>query len=69
MPTRISPARQKPVPAELAGKWVAWSSDHAHVLAHAETLPELWKWVEHQKVEDPIFEKVPRADVCFVGMR
>lgn len=70
MPTKVAnPGMQKPVPVELAGKWVAWSSDHSHVVAYSETLPALWKLVEHLHIEDPVFEKVPQADVCFVGIR
>ena len=70
MPTRIAdPGRPKAVPVELAGKWVAWNAEHTRVVAHAETLQALWQAVRKEKIDDPVFEKVPRADVRFVGMR
>lgn len=58
-----------PVPREYAGKWVAWSSDHSRIVAHSQSIAELWKIVREQHLEDPVFEKVPRADVRFVGAR
>ena len=70
MPTRIAnPCREMAVPVELAGKWVAWNADHTCVVAHAETLQQLWQAVREEKIDDPVFEKVPQADVRFVGMR
>ena len=61
--------RPPPVPAEYARKWIAWSSDHMEILASAETLRELWKEVETQRIENPIFERVPPADARFIGSR
>ena len=57
------------VPAELAGKWVAWSADHKQIVAHAATIPELWHIVHDRKIANPIFEKAPRWDVRLIGMR
>ena len=70
MPTRIADARlQKAVPVEFAGKWVAWNAEHTRIIAHAETLQQLWQAVREEEIDDPVFEKVPRADVRFAGMR
>lgn len=70
MPTRsVSTQSSKTVPIEFSGKWVAWNSDHSRIVAHAKSLQEIWELVRESKVEDPVFEKVPRADVRFVGMR
>lgn len=70
MPTRITDrCRSMAVPVELAGKWVAWNAEHTRVVAHAETLQQLWQAVREEKIDDPGFEKVPRADVRFVGAR
>lgn len=69
MPTRIADPRQlKAVPVEFAGKWVAWNAEHTRVVAHAETLQQLWQLVRDKQINDPVFEKVPRADVRFVGI-
>jgi hypothetical protein len=70
MPTRIAdPGRSSATPREFGGKWVAWNAEHTRVVAHAETLQELWKIVQKGQIEDPVFEKVPRANVRFVGTR
>lgn len=70
MPTRVADARfPKAVAIEFAGKWVAWNAEHTHVVAHAESLQELWQAIREADIADPVFEKVPRADVRFVGTR
>jgi hypothetical protein len=70
MPTRLDDTRMsRAVPVEFAGKWVAWKSDHSRILAHADTLQQLWQIVREEHIQDPVFEKVPRADLRFVGMR
>ena len=70
MPTKsIAPPTTQPVPIEFSGKWVAWLSDHSRIVAHSDTLPDLWRIVHDRGIVDPVFEKVPHADVRFVGMR
>lgn len=70
MPTRTAdPRLLQAASAEYSGKWVAWSADHVRVLAHAETLQQLWQLVRDEQIVDPVFEKVPRVDVRFVVLR
>lgn len=70
MPKRLANARTfTAVPVEFSGKWVVWNSDHSHIVAHAETLQRLWQVVREANIDDPVFEKVPSADVRFVGSR
>lgn len=70
MPTRpILNASPTAVAAEYSGQWVAWSSDHTRIVAHASTIDELWQIVRQRKIEDPVFEKIPRYDTRFVGRR
>ena len=70
MPTRPhDPRSNKAVPLAYAGKWVAWNADHSRIVAHAATFRQLWEHVRAEKIDDPVFEKVPQADVRFVGMR
>lgn len=57
------------VPVEYGGKWVAWNSDHSQIIAHSDTIQELWQVINERRIPDAVFEKVPRADVRFVGMR
>ena len=70
MPTRSIDHRvHSSVPVEHAGKWVAWNADHSQILAHAESMQELWRIVHEREISNPIFEKIPRTDVRFVGVR
>jgi len=70
MPTKPLESRSATaVPIEYAGKWIAWSSDHSRIVAHADRLQDVWQIVRKNNVDEPIFEKVPRADVRFVGTR
>jgi len=57
------------VPVVYSGKWVAWNSDHSQIVAESGNVAELWRVVRERGIEDPVFEKVPRADVRFVGAR
>jgi hypothetical protein len=64
MPTKTATDHSRnAVPIEFAGKWVAWNAEHSRIVAHAETLPQLWQLVCDQHIDDPVFEKVPQADV------
>lgn len=69
MPTKsIDPQGTKSVPVEFAGKWVAWNADHSQIVADSDSLNELWRIVHDREILDPVFEKVFRSDVRFVGM-
>ena len=70
MPTKpVDQSATRPVPLEYAGKWVAWDSDHSQILAHSDSIQELWQNARERNIPDPIFEKVPRSDVRFIGTR
>ena len=56
---RISSSAYPPPPAELAGKWVAWSEDH-QVVAAGDTLSEVAKAVDSMGVKDVSYGHVPR---------
>lgn len=65
----LDPHSTKPVPIEYAGKWVAWASDHSQIVADSDSIERLWQIVQERCILNPIFEKVPRSDVRFVGLR
>ena len=70
MPTRpVASGRPTAVRAELSGKWIVWNAEHSQIVAQAETLQELWQFARLNQIRDPVFEKVPRAEVRFVGTR
>lgn len=53
----------------MVGKWIAWDAEHTRIVAQAETLKQLWRALQEKQIDDPVFEKVPRANVRFVGTR
>jgi hypothetical protein len=57
------------VPLDLCGKWIAWNAEHTEIVASENSIEQLWQVVHDLKIHDPVFEKVPRADIRFVGMR
>lgn len=59
--------KRQPVPLELGGKWVAWSSDGLRIIAHGETLDECETAAEQTGEAEPSFERTPRSDARFVG--
>jgi hypothetical protein len=59
----------RPVPVEYSGKWVAWNSDHSQIVDHSDSIQDLWQIVLDCAVVEPVFEKVPRSDAQFIGMR
>jgi hypothetical protein len=70
MPTKALDSKSRfPVPVEYAGRWIAWNSDHSQILADSDSIQTLWRTVRARGIPDPIFEKVPRSDVRFVGGR
>ena len=48
--------RDQPVPAEYAGKWVAWDSKHERIIASAKTLEEVAAFYTNMfaNVPDPV---------------
>jgi hypothetical protein len=60
-------ARDQPVPAEYAGKWVAWDSKHVRIIASATTLEEVCEATDVAGETDPLFEKVPPLEGRLVG--
>ncbi|MFO1092337.1 MAG: hypothetical protein U0992_03355 [Planctomycetaceae bacterium] len=65
----INPGTLLPFPLEYAGKWVAWNSDHTQIVAAGESIQEVWNIVSERRIADPVYERIPRADVRLVGMR
>jgi hypothetical protein len=57
------------VPAELGGKWIAWSSDDTRIVAYGDTLDECEHAAEKAGEKAPSFEKTPRPDVRIIGAR
>ena len=56
-----------PVPAEYAGKWLAWDHEETRILAAARTFAEAKTAAEAAGESRPVIVKAPLADVRFVG--
>jgi hypothetical protein len=57
------------VPMEFAGQWIAWDAQHTRIVASGRTLQEAMQAAAAAGEAQPVFAKVPRADVRFVGLR
>jgi len=55
------------VPKKYAGKWVAWNHEHTHIIASARTFAAARSAARTKGESDPLLDKVPSADVRFVG--
>jgi hypothetical protein len=57
------------VPREYAGKWIAWNHDFTKIIASGESLAEVVQSAERSGENDPVIDRVPRADVRLIGAR
>lgn len=55
------------IPAQYAGKWVAWSSDRTRIVASGETLQEASEQATKEGEKNPWFDKIPDTKVRFGG--
>ena len=55
------------VPKKYAGKWIAWNHNHTRIIASARTFGEARSAAQTKGETDPLLDKVPSADVRFVG--
>ena len=55
------------VPAELAGKWVAWDDEALHIVASGDTVEEALANAREAGVAEPYLDKVPPAGMGFIG--
>ena len=50
---------------EYGGKWIAWDNKHTRILASGRTLAETMEAARRAGENDPIMQKVPKANVSF----
>jgi hypothetical protein len=55
------------VPRQYAGQWIAWDHDHTRIIASGETFEEVRQAAIETGEPDPLLDKVPPANVRFVG--
>jgi len=67
MPKQQRPKASPVVPKEYAGKWIAWDRKERTIIASGRTFAEVKRAAEQAGEAKPLLEKVPRADVRFVG--
>jgi hypothetical protein len=59
------PDRNRPVPREFAGQWLAWNQDCSEILSHGEDLTTVRERAIALGCARPVLQKVPQAP--FVG--
>lgn len=63
-----APSPVPDIPAEYAGKWIAWNDDRTEIIASGRGFREVWEAAKRTDADHPLFEKVIPADVRFVGV-
>jgi hypothetical protein len=59
------PNGPQPVPAEYAGKWIAWDAARRQIVAHGSDMSQVRSAAMAAGHNEPIIQKVPRGP--FVG--
>ena len=54
-------------PIEYAGQWVAWNKQQTKIVAHGFKVAEVHEAALAAGHPKAIFQKVPEADVYFIG--
>ena len=57
------------VPLEYAGQWIAWNPDGTRIVASGRTLQEAAQAAATAGESQPVFAKVPKAEVRFAGLQ
>jgi hypothetical protein len=57
------------VPIEYAGQWIAWNAEGTQIVASGRTIQEVVQAAAAAGEKQPVFAKVPKADVRFVGLQ
>jgi hypothetical protein len=55
------------VPIQYAGQWIAWDQTGMRIVASGRTVEEVVRGAEAAGEKEPVFAKVPKSDVHFVG--
>jgi hypothetical protein len=64
-----TPAEARVVPIEYAGQWIAWNQRGTCIVASGRSLPEVAQAAAAAGEAQPVFAKVPKAEVHFAGLR
>ena len=56
------------VPREYAGLWIAWDYEGTRIVASGATFEEVVKAAADAGEARPVFAKVPKANVRFIGL-
>jgi hypothetical protein len=61
------PCQTRVVPIEFAGLWIAWNRSQTSIIAKGRTIEETMEAAKSTGEQEPVFAKVPKANVRFVG--
>ena len=62
-----APGRPKPAPYEYSGEWVAWTKDRSTIIAHGKQVSEVREAAVAAGHPDCVLQKVPEANIIFIG--
>jgi hypothetical protein len=60
------PNRPQPVPAEYAGKWLAWDAKRTQIVAHGNDMSQVYSEAVAAGHIEPLLQKIPRGP--FIGV-
>ena len=64
---KMEPKTLPAAPIEFAGQWVAWNKQQTKIVAHGFKIAEVHQTALAAGHPKAIFQKVPEADVYFIG--
>ncbi len=64
---KTEPKTLPAAPIEFAGQWVAWNKQQTRIVAHGFKIAEVHEAALAARHPKAIFQKVPEADVYFIG--
>jgi hypothetical protein len=67
--TESASSESRVVPLAYAGQWIAWNHLGTRIVASGRTLQEAAQAAATAGEMQPVFAKVPKADVRFAGCR
>ena len=66
---RLPTAEPPAVPVDYAGQWIAWNPHGTRIVASGHTLQEAAQAAAAAGETQPVFAKVPKAEVRFAGLQ
>ncbi len=69
MVSNSNPTASPTVPHNYAGQWIAWNPQGTRIVASGRTLREATQAAAAAGETQPVFAKVPKAEIRFAGLQ